>query len=118
MSITDDVQKAVDTLKEMEQYMYLSAEQQSAINLAIEILEPMGAFHKIEIERYYTACTFRDQHDPRQIKLIKREIVRKMAETLAPVMEFTTRYDKWRDETTMRATIYAGNKPEAPHDNA
>lgn len=112
MSIIDDVQKAVDTLKEMEQHMYLSTEQQSAINLAIGILEPMGAFHKIEIERYCTACTFRDQHDPRQIELIKREIVRKMGETLAPVMEFATRYDECRDETTMRATIYAGNKPE------
>ena len=112
MSIIDDVQKAVDTLKEMEQHMYLSTEQQSAINLAIGILEPMGAFHKIEIERYRTACTFRDRHDPRQIELIKREIVRKIAEALEPAMEFTTQYDERRDESTMRATIYAGNRPE------
>lgn len=115
MSITDDLHKAVNTLKEMERYADLTEEQRSAINLAIGIVEPMGAFHKIEIERYCTERTFRDQNDPRQIEYIKRGIARKMGETLAPVMDFTTRYDRHRDEITIRATIYAGNKPEAPN---
>lgn len=113
MGITDDIKKAVNTLEEMEQYADLTEEQRNAINLVIGIVEPMGAFHRIEIQRYYAGCTFRDQGDPRQIEHIKREIIRMMAEKIAPIMNFTTRYDRHRDEITTRATIYAGNKPEA-----
>lgn len=117
MSITDDIKKAVNILEEMEQYADLTEEQRSAVNLVIGIVEPMGAFHRIEIQRYCAMCTFHDQGDSRQIEHIKRKIVQIMAEKLAPIMEFTTRYDSRRDEITIRATVYAGNKPEAPHDN-